>query len=145
MRRFVAIAGVALLIAACNRIDVAAMFDAYVWEKRVLVVLAPARDDAQLKAQYAAVTKEYAALRERDFVVWWLVSNQSVIVDADAKPHLFTRPFYEYFKADEDAFTVLVLGLDGEEKLRTDKVLDVDAIVKLVDAMPMRKKEAMGR
>ena len=128
-------------IAACARLDVAAIFDAYQWEKRVLVVFSPTRDDVQLKAQMDVILAQAAALEERDFVVWVLVANQSVMVDGEAKPHLFTRPFYGHFGVKESEFMVLMVGKDGGEKLRKTEAVGADELLALVDAMPMRKRE----
>ncbi len=128
-------------LAACSRVDVKAMFEAYQWEKRVLLVFAPERNSPELKQQWDMILREQPLLKERDYVVWVLVANQNVTVDGEAKPHLFTRPFYEYFNVKEDEFTVIILGLDGQAKLRAETPVMADTITGIVDVMPSRKHE----
>lgn len=129
------------MLSACVRIDVGAIFESYLWEKRVMVVFAPSENDARYKEQLQLYRQMHATLDERDVVVWFLVANRLVAVDGEAKPNLFTRPFYTYFGVDDARFSVIVLGKDGEEKLRQHTPVDAAALRGLVDAMPMRKRE----
>lgn len=132
---------VVLVFSACARADVGTIFESYLWEKRVMVVFSPSDDDPQYKEQLQLYAQMQNTLAERDFVVWFLVANRLVVVDGEAKPHLFTRPFYEYFKVDESRFGVIILGKDGEEKLRGHTPVDANELAGLVDAMPMRQQE----
>ncbi|WP_312795937.1 DUF4174 domain-containing protein [Tianweitania sp.] len=43
---------------------------------------------------------------------------------------------------DQDRFTVILLGKDGQEKLRDSKPVTSDALFELIDSMPMRQREA---
>lgn len=118
-----------LLIAACSRIDVAGIFEGYLWEKPVLLVFAPSHASDALQTQLAILDKGHTSLRERKFALWVLVHNRLVMVDGEAKPHLFTRPFYAHFGVEEERFTVIVLGRDGEEKLRTHDVVPLETLL----------------
>lgn len=48
---------------------------------------------------------------------------------------------YKQYIADTSGFTVLLIGKDGTEKHRTNKLLAVDELFAIIDAMPMRKGE----
>ena len=48
---------------------------------------------------------------------------------------------YKKYIADTSGFTVLLIGKDGSEKHRTNKLLTVDELFAIIDAMPMRKRE----
>jgi len=50
-------------------------------------------------------------------------------------------PLYQKNKVDLKQFTVVLIGKDGYEKYRTNKVLEIDKLFSIIDAMPMRKKE----
>jgi hypothetical protein len=46
------------------------------------------------------------------------------------------------FRIDQDDFTVILLGKDGGEKLRSDTPVTMEILTRLIDSMPMRQKEA---
>ncbi|MEJ7738003.1 MAG: DUF4174 domain-containing protein [Chitinophagaceae bacterium] len=48
---------------------------------------------------------------------------------------------YQKNKVDPNQFTVILKGKDGYEKYRTNKVLEIDQLFSIIDAMPMRKNE----
>ena len=41
----------------------------------------------------------------------------------------------------DTAFEVILIGLDGGEKLRQTKVLETDKLFAIIDGMPMRRSE----
>lgn len=49
------------------------------------------------------------------------------------------------FHVAEGAFTVVLIGKDGGEKLRSTKPIDVEELNATIDAMPMRKSEMKER
>lgn len=48
---------------------------------------------------------------------------------------------FKKYGADPDEFTVILIGKDGFEKYRTNKVLSTDQLFSIIDAMPMRRQE----
>ncbi len=49
-------------------------------------------------------------------------------------------PLYKKYKVD-DRFTVILAGKDGYEKYRTNKLLEMNTLFSIIDAMPMRRRE----
>jgi hypothetical protein len=45
------------------------------------------------------------------------------------------------FRIGQDDFTVILLGKDGGEKLRSDAPVTMETLTKLIDSMPARQKE----
>lgn len=94
------------------------------WQARPILVFA-SPDDARLQHQLDAFRAEAAALHDRDNVV---------IVDIESESAL-RRIFAP------DGFTVILIGKDGGEKLRRNRVVAVDELNALIDQMPMRRRE----
>jgi hypothetical protein len=46
------------------------------------------------------------------------------------------------FRINPDDFTVILLGKDGGEKLRSETPVTMEILTRLIDSMPMRQKEA---
>ena len=103
----------------------AADLDALRWEARPILVFAPSADDPRLAEQLARFEAAEAALAER---------RNRVIVDTEPGSALRRR-----FEPRE--FTVILVGLDGGEKLRRDGLIAVETLNARIDAMPMRRRE----
>lgn len=130
-----------LWLPACADADVALLMEQYLWKKRVLVVLSPSADDPRLAQQRTIIAQNQAGFEERDLVVWEIVQNESVRVDDEHMAHLGTPPFYAHFETSPAEFQVILLGKDGEEKLRSDAPVLTEQLFSLIDAMPMRQRE----
>ena len=57
-------------------------------------------------------------------------------IDADE-----SRRLVDQYAIGEDAFSVVLIGKDGGEKLRVNEVPDLRAIYAVIDGMPMRSRE----
>lgn len=121
--------------------DVALLMEEYLWEKRVVLMFSPSSSDPEYVAQNSIFSSDISGIKAREIVVWRIVKDQYVSVDGRKKPHLGTPPFYEYFHVDSEKFHVILLGKDGEEKLRQARALDITTLFERIDAMPMRVRE----
>lgn len=52
-----------------------------------------------------------------------------------------SRRLMNEYAIGDDAFSVLLIGKDGGEKLRVNEVPDLQAIYAVIDGMPMRSRE----
>jgi len=96
----------------------------YRWEVRPILVFS-AEGDPRLDDQLARFEAAEAELLERDNIV---------IVDTEEGSPLRAR-------FEPAAFTVILVGKDGTEKMRKNRVVGVHEITGLIDTMPMRRRE----
>ena len=123
----------ALLIAA----PVAAQDDPlaeHLWTRRPVLIFADSDRDPRFARQLAEFEREAAALEERDVVIITDTSPGTSLQDRSALRRKF-RPH---------GFNVLLIGKDGEIKLRRPVVVSADDVTRMIDRMPMRQRE-MGR
>ncbi|MEM0942705.1 MAG: DUF4174 domain-containing protein [Pseudomonadota bacterium] len=115
-----------LLLAAWPAL--AGPLDAHRWEHRPILVFSAA-DDPRLASQQALFEADRQALDDRRNVV---------IIETDPSSALAKhyRP---------DAFTVILVGLDGGEKFRANRVVEPSELNGLIDRMPMRRQELNRR
>ena len=99
------------------------------WHSRVVVALAPGRDDPALAAQRRLFAALGADGRERDLVL--VAASGDTPEGADLRRR---------FGAGA-GFVAILIGKDGGEKLRSPAPLGRDALFPLIDAMPMRRQE----
>lgn len=134
-----------LLTTSCTRADVGDAFERYLWQNRILLVFAPRLNNSDFQQQISALEKAQDELKERDIVLWSFVNLEQVIGQSEHKAHLSTNPFYKEFDVNRRDFAVILIGKDGEEKLRQNKALKIETLLDTIDAMPMRRREIQSK
>lgn len=99
--------------------------------KRLLLIYADTKNNAELVKQQQLLHSDAAGLRNRDLEVKFFTRNEN--------PKAFTD------KHLKEPFTVILVGKDGGEKLRTHEVLSLQKLYGTIDAMPMRQQEMKHR
>jgi hypothetical protein len=121
-------------------------------QHRALLIFTP-----DTNAQFLHQIRELAAnandLRERDLVVipilshednkpWGVTFRLDTIATLSASEQAAAR---KRFHIAPDAFTVILIGKDGGEKLRSSSPVSLDKLLSTIDAMPMRQDEMRQR
>ncbi|MBS9721932.1 DUF4174 domain-containing protein [Tianweitania sp. BSSL-BM11] len=117
------------------------IFSKFLWKRRVVLVFGD-----QMNQDVANQTDDLQAVREevenRDLTILTIVGGTvsdggqlGGLPPADALRRRFKVD-------DQQRFTVILLGKDGQEKLRDSKPVSPDALFALIDSMPMRQREA---
>jgi hypothetical protein len=94
---------------------------------RVLLVFAAASQDTQSSQQKLIFHQHEAAMKERDLVLMAVPAGSA---------DLRTR-----FRVAPRGFTVILVGKDGGEKMRTHQPIPAEKLEQTIDAMPMRQDE----
>ncbi|UZK69909.1 DUF4174 domain-containing protein [Sphingomonas sp. S1-29] len=111
-----------------------ASLDSLQWERRVLIVFAPSRDDSDLASQRRLLDKR--AMAERDLHVIEVVGDSVSGVRDDA------GRLRQRYGVSEREFQAVLLGKDGGLKLRRADPIAMALLSDTIDAMPMRRAEA---
>jgi len=123
-----------------------AELDAHLWRERVLLVFAPRADHPDYVRLARELDRRAPDLDERQLVVYRLFPHGASRTDhkpleADAVEDLQQR-----FGVAAGQATLILIGKDGGEKMRAALGgVDLDAVFRRVDAMPMRRLEMQGR
>jgi hypothetical protein len=115
---------------------------------RPLLVFTPSTTP-QFLTQIRALAADAYDLHDRDVTVvplllhednkaWGVTFNAQDIGVMSATEQAAAR---RRFHVAPDAFTVLLIGKDGGEKLRSTKPISLDTLRSTIDAMPMRQDE----
>ena len=102
------------------------------WERRVLIVAAPSAKDPALAEQRRILGSWTAKGDERDLTVVEIVSDR-VRGAGDTAPALRRK-----FRL-QAAFTAILIGKDGGEKLRSAHPFPAAVLERTIAAMPMRR------
>jgi len=102
------------------------------WERRVLIVAAPAAQDPALAEQRRLLGSWTAKRDERDLTIVEVIGDQ-VRGAGDTAPSLRRK-----FRLPA-GFTAILIGKDGGEKLRSAHPFPTAVLEQTIDAMPMRR------
>ena len=111
------------------------------WERRVLVVAAPAQDDPAFQTQERVLAADPGGLLERDLVIVEIV-GAAVWTSSGSPPE--AGALQKRLDLPDDRFAVCLVGKDGGIKLTENGPVSLEQLFGLIDAMPMRKGE-MGK
>ncbi|WP_237570885.1 DUF4174 domain-containing protein [Mycolicibacterium lacusdiani] len=119
----------------------AAELNDYRWTHRPLLLFAPTDRDPRLVETLSRIDASRCAVLERDMVIGIvLTEGQSTLAGLPVNESEAQR-LSERYAIGENAFTALLIGKDGGEKLRVDEVPDLSTIYDVIDGMPMRSAE----
>ncbi len=102
------------------------------WERRVLIVAAPSGEDVSLREQRGILADWKVKADARDLSIVEVLGDQ-VRGAADTAAQI--RRKYRL----PAAFTAILIGKDGGEKLRSATPFPAAALEATIDAMPMRR------
>ncbi len=110
------------------------------WKDRVLLILAENSTDVEFRRQVLALTAEKEPMAERIGAVYRVFPNSfspglagTSVESREAGPLYGMDP--------ENGFGLLLIGLDGGVKLRSDTFVAPGELWGLIDSMPMRRAE----
>lgn len=102
----------------------------YLWKNRLLVAVAPNRQDDHLIAQRRIFEQNAKGMAER----------QIVLIEAAGDDER-ARAIRNHFSTGDKTFRVLLVGKDGNAAASSAKPFTADELFGKVDAMPMRRDE----
>lgn len=129
MRRLIAQILTVVCFAPAGATDLASL-DGYLWQSRPLVIFSSSEDDPRLLQQLEWLDAEAGEIEERDVVV-------IVDIEADEPSELRVK----YRPRD---FQIVLVGKDGEVKLRKPFPWNVRELSRAIDKMPMRRQEILS-
>ncbi len=112
----------------------------YHWKNRVLLIFSSNLDDKY--GQQIDVFEEYqAGLKERDLVVFYIGDKEVKAPDNKTYAAKEVQQLRKQYQVADDAFSVILIGKDGTQKIMQGEVLDAGKLFAVIDAMPMRRRE----
>lgn len=120
---------------------VAAELSDYRWESRPLLVFAPTGSDPRLVETLSRIEASRCDFVSRDMVIGLVVTEGTSTLDGHVLGPDESQRMATQYAIGAEAFSVLLIGKDGGEKLRVSQVPDLQAVYAVIDGMPMRNRE----
>ena len=99
----------------------------YEWTRRPVVIFANSDKDPNFRSQMEFLSEDIRALQERDIIV---------LIDTDPKLSSSLRK-----KLRPHGFAFVLIGKDGQVKLRKPSPWNIREIARVIDKMPIRQQE----
>ncbi len=116
-----------------------------VWERRVLVIIAPVSDDPRVVETGRRLDARACEVAERDLATVLAPAMGEGRIDGRLLARAEVDKLRTRFRVGAGDFTVVLVGKDGGEKLRLAEPPALDEIFALIDGMPMRRAEMHAR
>ena len=98
--------------------------------QRQLLIFGDDENPLLVQEQLALFNKEATGIKERDIKITVVPKNDLL---------------YKKYYVQAGSFTIILLGKDGTEKFRTDKIFLPQKLFAIIDAMPMRQAEMKNK
>jgi hypothetical protein len=118
---------------------------AYQWKNRLLILFAPAENDLGYQSFKEQLQRRTQEIRDRDlltFDVFETGEGRLAHPPLTKEQVLFLRKKCAMVSGQR---IVILIGKDGEVKLRRELPLELSEIFSVIDAMPMRQREIRER
>ena len=109
------------------------------WKDRVIVINAAENFRELADSQYELFKVEQQKLLDRKIVLYKCVANTCVFYNWKQKPKKFQ------IKNSIRDYSCVLIGLDGFQKYKSNKIENVSVFLDLIDTMPMRRQELENR
>lgn len=115
------------------------------WQNRVLLVFEAVQDSAYSSEFDQQLKTQLCGLQDRDLIVVRVPASTDVPIDNKPETSDHSISLRQRYSVSGGAFSVILIGKDGGEKLRSDDRVDLGEIFALIDTMPMRRAEMRER
>jgi predicted transcriptional regulator len=121
--------------------DSATSIEDYRWKNRVLIIKSSATTEEIYQKQNLLLTENENSVNERDLIILSVFAHKSPRLNGENVELESENAILERYKLTDTDFAVILIGKDGGEKYRSDSIVMPDEIFKVIDRMPMRRRE----
>lgn len=115
------------------------------WQYRPLLLFTPSQHDPRLSRQTTRLADDAEGLADRRLAVLIVEPSRVFTTFGAPAPQAEAETLRRRFRVPDDAFLVVLVGLDGGEKLRLDEPVTTRQLFATIDGMPMRRRELLER
>ncbi|MEK6479935.1 DUF4174 domain-containing protein [Catalinimonas sp. 4WD22] len=112
----------------------------YHWKNRILLLFSSNQGD-MFQQQAEIFDAKRTGMKERDLVLFYIKHDTVEAPDGKKYEKKAAEQLRKQFQVADDAFSVILIGKDGTQKLKQEELLSTDKLFAIIDAMPMRKRE----
>jgi len=115
------------------------------WKNRILLIFAPSAENSAGSSLAAELNAQIQGVRERGLLIGEFFEAGASRFAGDFLTPESAEELRGQFAVRKGTSTVILVGKDGEVKLRREAPVQAAEIFAVIDSMPMRKKEIRER
>ena len=115
----------------------------HLWKNRVLLIYSIDEKSQKLENQLTILTEHKKKLLERKIVVYSFTEKRYSFNFKNKWEN--SEILYSKFNPKNEAFRVILIGLDGKIKLEQSTILSTEKLFTIIDGMPIRKREIQNK
>ncbi len=110
------------------------------WKDRLILLINDDENNPTFKSQVVEFSQDFAGIKERKLIIYQIFPGEyKTGLNGDNK--IKSARLYNEHKKTDSGFEVVLLGLDGEVKLRQNELLPLEKLYATIDVMPMRRRD----
>ena len=110
------------------------------WQNRIVLLLTDDIRSEFFQKQINTFKEDQKGLDERKLIVYKVVSLDGKLL-GNGDNWINNQEIFNKYKKTRGVTEIVLLGLDGDVKLRQSKHLSLEKLFTIIDGMPMRKSE----
>jgi len=142
---FVRCAFMVVMAFAINMPSYAGSLDGYLFDTRPILLFTSSTEHPNFRRQIDAFAHYECEFYKRDLEVLTVVNNGDAVIDGAALSNEEVSFLKEELEVGPYNELLVLVGKDGKVKLRAHMPLNTKDLLRLVDAMPMRRIELLTR
>ena len=143
MRRYTII--ILFILFVMNNISYTQNLSSHRWEDRLVLVLSHDVSNETYQKQLKELYEDQEGLDDRKIVVYTILPDRYKSDESEHKEWEESGDLYKTYKKGNEAFQIVLIGLDGSVKLRQNQFISREELFERIDRMPMRKAELERR
>jgi hypothetical protein len=112
----------------------------YRWNNRLLLVMSDNPNSPEVRRQISLFAHDSLALAERKLLLLQVFPNHYLMGSNNFVRRQSGEIFFDH-KTSKRPFEMVLIGLDGSEKLRRYEIIQPADLYAIIDVMPMRRSE----
>lgn len=113
----------------------------HLWKNRIVLVIADDISSREFDNQLKELKEDPKGMEERKLIIYQITSGKYKIGLNENKKWVYDPTLFEKFKAENENFSVVLIGLDGGVKLHKTEPISTGTLFGAIDQMPMRRSE----
>lgn len=113
------------------------------WQKRIICIISVDSDSTQHKDQIDELTESVKGLEARKLMIYDIQKDRyQILFPKEMKSQwIYSNNLYQKYSETDVSFKILLIGLDGNIKLRRAEIVSKKDLFRIIDSMPMRRAE----
>lgn len=116
-------------------------FEQFQWKNRLLFLFSPDDSHPIFRNLQSEINTQKAEVEDRDLLVFEVLTKGSSRMNTVQLDRQVADSIRNRFSAPRHTFTLVLVGKDGDVKMRRHDQVKLKEVFALIDSMPMRQNE----